>query len=347
MNTRFSLMQVQETAETDTSVSPLRHLSDLLQADMKDVNRIILSEMHSDVALIPQLASHLIAAGGKRLRPLLTIASARMFDINVQTVDNTHKIAACVEFIHTATLLHDDVVDDSNMRRGNQSANSIFGNEAAVLVGDFLFSRSFQLMVQTGSMDVLRVLSTASAIIAEGEVMQLAAQHNLETTLNTYLKVIQSKTAALFAAACQVGGILADQDDQICECLHDYGLNMGIAFQIADDVLDYQADENTLGKDLGDDLREGKVTLPIIYALQCATDEDRAFWYDLFINKNFTDESFDKAREICKRHNAFEKSLATAYDYRDRALDNLKMLPDGQFKDIFADIADYVVERST
>ena len=303
--------------------------------------------MHSDVPLIPQLAGHLIAAGGKRLRPMLTIAAAHACQANDAQIIRSCEMAACVEFIHTATLLHDDVVDDSNMRRGRDSANSIFGNEAAVLVGDFLFSRAFQLMVKGGSLDVLRILSSASAIIAEGEVMQLAAAHNIETSYDTYIQVITAKTAALFAAACEVGAVLGDADTQTCQNMHNYGLNMGIAFQIADDVLDYMADENDLGKSLGDDLRDGKITLPIIYALENATDEDRAFWYDIFINKNVNDDSFAKAREICLKHDAYNKSLETAKEYSAMAVENLKTLDYSVYKSIFSDIAEYVINIIT
>ncbi len=324
--------------------SPLEVLSNLLADDMKAVNACIMDKMHSDVALIPQLASYLISAGGKRLRPLLTIASAKMCGYKG---DRAHNLAACVEFIHTATLLHDDVVDDSNIRRGNQSANAVFGNEAAVLVGDFLFSRAFQLMVEDGSLPVLRILSGASAIIAEGEVMQLSSAHNMDTGFDTYLQVITSKTAALFAAACETGAVIADQDEQRCQALHDYGLNLGIAFQIADDVLDYTASQDKLGKSLGDDLRDGKITLPIIYALENATDDERAFWYSIFVNKKIDDETLPRAIKICEAHNSFKKSLETANLYKEKAISSLSLFDDNEIKSIFVDLCDYVIARSS
>ena len=324
--------------------SPLAILADMLADDMVAVNAAILSKMQSDVPLIPQLASYLVSAGGKRLRPLLTIASARLCgDFEGH---RAHNLAACVEFIHTATLLHDDVVDESDTRRGNQSANAVFGNEAAVLVGDFLFSRAFQLMVEDGSLPVLRILSGASAVIAEGEVMQLSAAHNLDTDFDTYLKVITAKTAALFAAACETGAVIADQNKQTCQALHDYGLNLGIAFQIADDVLDYTASQDKLGKSLGDDLRDGKITLPIIYALEDTTDDERAFWYNIFVNKQIDDQSLIRAVEICKAHDAFKRSLTTAEQYKDKAVSALDQFDDSELKALFIDLCDYVINRS-
>ena len=268
-------LSVSGKAQTSVPENPLDKLAVILKHDLAAVNELILQRMQSEVPLIPQLAGHLIAAGGKRIRPLLTLASAALFGYQGT---RQHKLAACVEFIHTATLLHDDVVDNSDRRRGKSSANALFGNEAAVLVGDFLFSRSFQLMVEDGSLEVLRILSTASAVIAEGEVLQLSIANDIATTETQYLQVIRSKTAELFAAACEVGAVVAGRPAAECRALRDYGMNLGIAFQIADDVLDYAASEKRLGKSVGDDFREGKVTLPVIQAIAKASAAEREFW---------------------------------------------------------------------
>ncbi|MEE8259059.1 MAG: polyprenyl synthetase family protein, partial [Sphingomonadales bacterium] len=250
-------------------------LQALVAGDMNKVNAIILEMMESKVVLIPQLAGHLIASGGKRLRPLLTLASARL----VRYEGKRHcNLAACIEFIHTATLLHDDVVDDSELRRGKESANTLWGNKPSVLVGDFLFSRAFEIMVADGSLRVLKILSTASSVIAEGEVMQLLTANNPETTEDTYMDVINAKTAGLFAAACEIAPVVAERPKKEEEALRAYGQNLGIAFQLIDDALDYSAKEAVLGKTVGDDFREGKVTLPIILAVRRGSKKEREFW---------------------------------------------------------------------
>ena len=247
--------------------------------DLEACNRAIVARMDSPVALIPQLAAHIVAAGGKRLRPLLTLACARLCGYPGAGGGSRHvDLAACVEFIHTATLLHDDVVDESQLRRGLASANAIFGNKASVLVGDFLFARAFQLMVADGSLPVLAILSRAAATIAEGEVLQLQIQNDLTTTEDQYLTVIQGKTAALFAAACEVGAVLTDRPAVERAALASYGMNLGIAFQLVDDALDYAADQAMLGKTVGDDFREGKVTLPVLAAYQAGDEMERVFW---------------------------------------------------------------------
>ena len=251
----------------------------LLRTDMEACNRTIVARMDSPVALIPQLAAHIVAAGGKRLRPLLTLASARLCGYPGDGVGARHvKLAACVEFIHTATLLHDDVVDASLLRRGLASANAVFGNQASVLVGDFLFARAFQLMVEDGSLAVLSILSRAAATIAEGEVLQLATQNDLSTPEARYLDVVKGKTAALFAAACEVGPVVAGRPASEAAALADFGMNLGIAFQLVDDALDYAADQAVLGKTVGDDFREGKITLPVLVAYQAGDAADRDFW---------------------------------------------------------------------
>ena len=255
-------------SETVVQLNPKRVPSldamvQLVASDLNQVNAVILDRMQSEVALIPELAGHLIAGGGKRMRPMLTLACARLLDYSGT---RHHRLAAAVEFIHTATLLHDDVVDGSGLRRGKRTANIIWGNPASVLVGDFLFARSFELMVEDGSLKVLRILSRVSAVIAEGEVDQLTAQRRVETTEDHYLEIINAKTAALFAAACQIAAVVAERDEAVEGALDAYGRNLGIAFQLIDDAIDYESDAETMGKGVGDDFRDGKVTLPVILA---------------------------------------------------------------------------------
>lgn len=332
----------QEPARPTPKANPLESLATGLQDDMASVNAIILGRMQSDIPLIPQLAGHLIAAGGKRIRPLLTLASAALFGYKG---DRQHRLAACVEFIHTATLLHDDVVDASDQRRGRASANALFGNEAAVLVGDFLFSRSFQLMVEDGSLDVLRILSNASAVIAEGEVMQLSTANNLETTEEQYMQVIRSKTAELFAAACEVGAVVAGRAPAECRTMREYGLCLGIAFQISDDVLDYAASEERLGKSLGDDFREGKMTLPVIRALQDANADERAFWRRCMTDLNQQERDFGEALRLFKKYNALNSSLETAREFAARGRQLLSDLPTHPLRNHLADLISFAVER--
>jgi octaprenyl-diphosphate synthase len=323
------------------SSSPLDTLAARLEKDMAEVNRTILARMESHVPLIPELASHLIAAGGKRIRPLLTLASAALFGC-----DNgrQHRLAACVEFIHTATLLHDDVVDASDQRRGRASANALFGNEAAVLVGDFLFSRSFQLMVEDGSLDVLRILSNASAVIAEGEVMQLSTANDITTTEEQYFQVIRAKTAALFAAACEVGAVVAGRPAAECAAMRDYGMALGIGFQISDDVLDYAASEKRLGKSLGDDFREGKMTLPVIKAIAQATPAEREFWARC-MEDGPEDADFSEALSLLKKHKSFDASLNAARVHAEAGRKALMILPDSALRQELLDLIAFAVER--
>ena len=264
-----------ETGREKSGGDALDRLTQLVSADLAHVNQLILQHMQSDVQLIPQLAGHIIAAGGKRLRPLLTLASARMCGYRGPRAAG---LAACVEFIHTATLLHDDVVDESVLRRGEASANAVWGNKASVLVGDFLFSRAFELMVEDGSLKVLKILSHASAVIAEGEVDQLTAQRQVETSEDHYLQIINAKTAQLFAAACRIAPVVAEAGEEAEDALEAYGRNLGIAFQLVDDAIDYSSDSAVMGKGRGDDFRDGKVTLPVILAFARGDAEDRAFW---------------------------------------------------------------------
>ncbi|HEY0901910.1 MAG TPA: polyprenyl synthetase family protein, partial [Micavibrio sp.] len=304
-------------------------MTQLLHDDMTKVNELILQHMKSDVPMIPQLAGYLIASGGKRIRPLMTLAATRLYD---GQTPRPYALAAAVEFIHTATLLHDDVVDESHERRGNPSANVIYGNQASVLVGDFLFSRAFQLMVEDGSLDVLRILSAASAVIAEGEVLQLSFANDISLTLEQYEKIIGCKTAALFAAACEIGPIIAGQSGEAVKALRDYGYYLGMAFQIADDVLDYTADQDKLGKTVGDDFREGKLTAPVIYALIDADEGERAFWQRTMEDRIQREEDLPRALEIMKRHKSFDRGMTLARDYAKKAQEALKDAPAGDLR---------------
>ncbi|PCK00638.1 MAG: farnesyltranstransferase [Zetaproteobacteria bacterium] len=327
----------------ETEDNPLNRLSDLLSTDMANVDALIIKNMHSEVPLIPKLAQYLISAGGKRIRPLLTLASTALFD---GPMDKSYHLAAAVEFIHTATLLHDDVVDESFERRGKETANLVFGNQASVLVGDFLFSQSFQMMVESGSLDILGILSNASAIIAQGEVLQLTTTNDIETNMSTYLSVIESKTAALFAASCEVGAVLSNQNDSITQAMHIYGTKLGTAFQIIDDALDYAADQEKFGKEIGDDFKEGKMTAPVIFAIANANDEERIFWKRTLGYKKQNETDFDTAMEIILSHNALDKTISLAQKYADDAVKSLSALPDSQIKSILCDLTGYTITRS-
>lgn len=323
--------------------NPLEVLQSRMTIDMKAVNAMILDHMQSDVPLIPHLASYLIAAGGKRVRPLLTLSATALFDGDMK---RAHALSAAVEFIHTATLLHDDVVDDSSERRGKDSANIVFGNEASVLVGDFLFSRAFQLMVSDGSLDVLRILSTASAVIAEGEVLQLSVQNNLKTTMDDYLAVIEGKTASLFAAACEVGPVIADQDTKTVQNLRDYGMNLGMAFQIIDDVLDYNSEREKIGKTVGDDFREGKMTAPILLAIEKADEKEKEFWQRTLGDKNQQDGDLKTAQDLMAKYNTIETGMGMARSYGDKAIEALKDLPDSDLKTTLCELIDFTINRT-
>ncbi len=320
----------------------LATLAALVADDMRACNATIIARMDSPVALIPQLAAHIVAAGGKRLRPLLTLATARM--LGYAGTRHIH-LATCVEFIHTATLLHDDVVDESLLRRGLASANAVFGNKASVLVGDFLFSRAFELMVEDGSLRVLEILSRASATIAEGEVLQLVTQNDLATTEAQYLDVVKGKTAALFAAACRVGSVVANGDAGGEAALANYGMNLGIAFQLVDDALDYAADQTNLGKTVGDDFREGKITLPVLHAFTRATPTEQAFWRRTIEASAQTDADLPEALRLMARHNAIAATLARAQDFANAAQTDLSVVAPSAIRDCLMAVADYTVSR--
>jgi len=321
----------------------LDRLGQLLADDLAEVNTAIVARMDSPVALIPQLASYIVGSGGKRLRPLLTLASARLCGHAGRRHIN---LAAAVEFIHTATLLHDDVVDESDLRRGKATANEVFGNKPSVLVGDFLFARAFQLMTEDGSIDVLRILSTASAVIAEGEVLQLAAANDLATGEDIYLEVIGAKTAALFAAACRIGAVVADRPNADEQALADYGTNLGIAFQLVDDVLDYSAAQASLGKAVGDDFREGKVTLPVILAYEAGDEDEREFWRRTVETLDQTPDDLDRALTLMTRHRTLDRSVDRARHYSDKAIASLDTLPGHPLRDILADVVRFDIERN-
>ena len=327
-------------AQSSASLEPLLALT---SADMHAVNAVILDRMQSKVALIPELAGHLIAGGGKRLRPMLTLASAALLDYPGQ---RHHKLAAAVEFIHTATLLHDDVVDLSAMRRGKQTANLIWGNPASVLVGDFLFSRAFELMVEDGSLKVLKILSHASAVIAEGEVDQLTAQRRLDTHEDQYLAIIGAKTAALFAAACRIAPVVAEAGEAAEDALDSYGRNLGIAFQLVDDAIDYTSDEAVMGKGLGDDFREGKMTLPVILAYARGSDADRAFWKSAIGGDAVSDEDLAHAVTLMRATGAIADTLERARHYGRRAIDALAPFHAGRAKAAMVEAVEFAVARA-
>ncbi|MFC5385225.1 polyprenyl synthetase family protein [Aquamicrobium segne] len=323
-------------------VASIQELVLLTTADMGRVNELILSKAGSDVAMIPEVANHLISSGGKRLRPMLTLAAAQMFGYEG---DGHVKLATAVEFMHTATLLHDDVVDESGMRRGRKTARMIWGNQASVLVGDFLLGQAFRMMVEVGSLEALDVLSSAAAIIAEGEVMQLAAAKNLETTEDEHFAVIKAKTAALFSAAAEVGPIVANASGTDRAALRSYGMNLGLAFQLIDDALDYSGSSSDLGKNVGDDFREGKVTLPVILAYRRGTDEERAFWKKAIEDNETDDGALEKGIGLLARHSAISDTIGRARHFGEIARDALAPLPATPQKAALIDVIDFCISR--
>src|SRR5882757_6714525 len=332
---------MQEDARKPTA--SLDRLSELLRGDLARVNALILERMQSPVALIPQLAGHIVAAGGKRLRPLLTLAATKLCGY---TGERHIRLATCVEFIHTATLLHDDVVDDSDLRRGQSSANAIWGNQSSVLVGDFLFSRAFELMVEDGSLKVLQILSRASSVIAEGEVHQLITSNDTGTGEDAYLEVIRAKTAALFAAACRIGAVVAERPKVEEDALDAYGLNLGIAFQIIDDVLDYAAHQATLGKTVGDDFRDGKITLPVVLSFLRGDEQERQFWRRTLEALEQRDGDLATAITFMEKHGSLRDSIERARHYGAIARDALGVFPDSPEKRAMLELVDFAIARS-
>ncbi|HZG27234.1 MAG TPA: polyprenyl synthetase family protein [Ensifer sp.] len=333
------VIPLEENKNKQASVKPL---VDLTQSGMNRVNQLILSKAGSDVEMIPEVANHLISSGGKRLRPMLTLAAAELCGY---FGENHIRLAASVEFMHTATLLHDDVVDESALRRGKSTARMIWGNQASVLVGDFLLGQAFKMMVDAGSMEALDVLATAATVIAEGEVMQLSAAKNMETTEDDYLAVIRAKTAALFAAAAEVGPIVAGESKAMRNALKSYGMNLGLAFQLVDDVLDYGGSSAELGKNTGDDFREGKITLPVILAYRRGSDEERSFWKRAIEQGQSSDENLAIAMGLIKKYGSLADTITRARHYGTIARDALAPLPDTPLKGALLEVIDFCIER--
>jgi octaprenyl-diphosphate synthase len=325
-----------------TPDDPVHRLHQLLERDMRAVDETIIASLDSDVALITQVAKYLVNAGGKRLRPLLTLASAQLCGYDGSGHIN---LAASIEFIHTATLLHDDVVDESDRRRGQESANLVFGNSPSVLVGDFLFSRSFRLMVDVESLEVLKILSQASVVISEGEVMQLTTNNDVSTSRDRYLNVISAKTAALFAAACEVAPVIAAAPNELRDAMAAYGHNLGIAFQIADDVLDYSGAQERLGKTVGDDFREGKVTLPVILAMEGADNAQADFWQRTIGDGAINMTDFDTAQSYLTDQGHLKQAMDIAGEYVERAKHSIELFDDGRVRRALHDLADFVIMR--
>ena len=328
------------------SASPpdLDDLTALVRDDMERVNRLILARTGSRVAMIPEVANHLISSGGKRLRPMLTLATAALSDYRGTGHIN---LAAAVEFMHTATLLHDDVVDASTMRRGKVAARMKWGNEASVLVGDYLLGQAFKMMVEVGSLSALGILSAAAAVIAEGEVLQLSAAKNTETNEDEYLTVIRGKTAELFAAACEVGAVIAERSKAEAAACRSYGMNLGIAFQLVDDALDYGGASATLGKNAGDDFREGKITLPVVLSFRRGDDGERAFWRRTLERGEVRDGDLEAAIAIMRRHRALEDTIDRARLYGAMARDALALFPRSDMKGALLGAVDFCVGRAS
>ncbi|MGB0934502.1 MAG: polyprenyl synthetase family protein [Alphaproteobacteria bacterium] len=324
------------------SSNPIEAMLDFVSEDMAAVNQLIIKRLANPIDVIPKLAGHLINAGGKRIRPLLALATAAACG---DTSKRQIALSACIEFIHTATLLHDDVVDDNDCRRGQETANIIWGNPATVLVGDYLFTKSFELMVEDGDPEVLRVLSKAASTIVEGEVLQLTTNQDTSKTYAQYTSVISAKTAELFAAACHIGALVAGQPKDVQQAFVDFGWNLGMAYQVVDDVLDYTANQEILGKPLGVDFVEGKMTFPVIYAYEVGTEEQRSFWDQTMDELEQEEGDFEKAVEILHATGAFERSYEKATEYTEQAKAALARVPDSIDTNLFADVASYCVRR--
>jgi octaprenyl-diphosphate synthase len=334
------VVPLDEAREPSDSLAPLLAI---VNEDMEAINRIILDKAVSDVEMIPELAHHLIDSGGKRLRPMIAIAAAKLCDYGG---DGHIRTAAAIEFMHTATLLHDDVVDDSNTRRGRKTARLLWGNQASVLVGDFLLGQAFRMLVNVGSIPVLRILSNAAATIAEGEVMQLAAAKNTATTEDAYLSIINAKTAALFSAAAEVGAAIAERPADEQEALKSYGKNLGLAFQLVDDALDYSGDSARLGKSVGDDFREGKITLPLILSFRRGTDVEREFWRRTIVEGKIGDGDIEHAITLMKKHRALEATFERARTYGTIARDALAIFPESPERKAIEDVITFCASRA-
>jgi len=337
--------QIKRDSSEALGPTPAERLWVMAADDMAAVDSLILERMDSPVGMIPNLAQHLVA-GGKRLRPLLTVATARLCGYEGTS---HHKLAAAVEFIHSATLLHDDVVDESELRRGQKPANLIWGNSASILVGDFLFARAFNLMVETGSMDALGILSNASSVIAEGEVQQLAALRDVNMTEAAYMEVISAKTAALFAAATEVSPVIAERSEAERNALRDYGMKLGLAFQLVDDALDYGGFESALGKSVGDDFREGKMTLPVIRAVATARankdTSETEFWHRVIVDHKQSDVDLETAVSLLRKAGALDATMDLARQFSREARQALSVFPKSPWRETLQDLADFVIDR--
>jgi octaprenyl-diphosphate synthase len=323
--------------------STIDRLVELVTPDMERVNGAILARTGSEVTMIPEVANHLISSGGKRLRPMLTVSMAKLVGYSA---DGHVKLAAAIEFMHTATLLHDDVVDESDMRRGNLAARMLWGNEASVLVGDFLLGQAFKMMVEVGSLRALEILSSAAAVIAEGEVMQLVAAKNTATTEDEYLAVIRSKTAELFAAACEVGPVIAGRPKAEQAACRSFGMNLGVAFQLVDDALDYGGKAAKLGKNVGDDFREGKITLPVVLAFRRGSDSERNFWRRTLEEGEATDADLAHAVGLMTKHRTLEDTIKRAGHYGSIARDALALFPTSAMKQALEEAVEFCITRS-
>ena len=321
----------------------LNRLAELVAPDMDRVNTTILARTGSEVAMIPEVANHLISSGGKRLRPMLTLAMARLCGYSG---DGHVKLAAAVEFMHTATLLHDDVVDESDMRRGKVAARMLWGNEASVLVGDFLLGQAFKMMVEVGNLHALDILSSAAAVIAEGEVMQLGTAKNTATNEDEYLAVIRAKTAELFAAACEVGPALAAREKAELAACRSFGMNLGIAFQLIDDALDYGGKSAKLGKNVGDDFREGKITLPVVLSFRRGTESERIFWNRTLADGDVRDGDLDEAITLMAKHHSIEDTVGRARHYGAIATDALALVPPSAMKSALEEAVAFCIGRA-
>jgi len=324
--------------------SPLFTLKSLVKSDLKKVDKLIYSLIVNKIDLIPQISEHTISSGGKRLRPILTLASAKLCGYNgTAHID----LAACVEFIHTATLLHDDVVDKSDLRRGEQTANSLWGNKESILVGDYLLGKSFHLMGAAKSLDIYRILSNAAVVISEGEVLQLSASGNIDSGKSKYFEIISAKTAELFAAAAQVSAVIAKRTDEEIQAVRNFGFNLGIAFQIVDDLLDYFSNNNVMGKSVGDDFKEQKITLPLIYAYEKATADEKKFWKRCINEGRQSENDIETAINYMKSHNIYDAVMNKAFEYADIAKQSLSIFNDSDYKTALLDIADFSVKRTS
>ena len=322
----------------------LNTLLDKTAEDMGRINELILAEAHSSVDMIPKLAKHLIDSGGKRIRPMLTCATSRL--CGYEGLDHI-PLATSVEFLHTATLLHDDVVDESDMRRGKKAARILWGNQASVLVGDYLLGQSFKIMVGVGSLEALKILSNASAIIAEGEVMQLAATNNPTISEDDYMAVIGSKTAALFVAAAELGAVVSNRPDQERQALKDFGENLGIVFQLVDDALDYHGEASQLGKDVGDDFRDGKITLPVILAYGQGTDEEKQFWQRTLGEGKIEDADLSHAIALIEKYGTIEETMQRARIFGKKAEDALEIFPNNEWSEALQDVIEFRINRAS